>query len=156
MSPAPPTTPAIPATSDVTVYYDADCGFCIWAVALLLRFDRGRRLDVATIQGAVDGPLARVPRDRVMESFHTVSRSGGLASAGAALTVTLRALPALRWAGALSGRVPRLTGWAYRWIADHRGRLATLVPERAKARARVVVAARRVDVPPAGPTGPAA
>ena len=148
MSLAPPT----PATLQTTVYYDADCGFCIWAVAVLLRFDRSGRLGVASIQGALDGALRDIPRDRVLTSFHAVSRVGDRASAGAALTAVLRLLPALRWAGALSARVPRLTEWAYRWVADHRGRLARFVPEKAKARARGVVAARRVDT--AAPPGP--
>ncbi len=148
MSLAPPT----PATLRTTVYYDADCGFCIWAVAVLLRFDRAGRLGVAAIQGAEDGALREVPRDRVLTSFHAVSRDGDLTSAGAALTAILRLLPALRWAGAVSARVPRLTERAYRWVADHRGRLARFVPERAKARARTAVAARRVDT--AAPPGP--
>lgn len=128
--------------SAVTVYYDADCGFCIWTVALLLRLDRGRRVTPATIQGAVHGDLATVPADRVMTSFHARADGAPPVSAGAALTVLLCTLGPLRPIGRLTARFPRLTDRAYFAVANRRGRWATLIPERSKRWARRVVAAR--------------
>lgn len=128
--------------SAVTVYYDADCGFCIWTIALLLGLDRGRRVTPASIQGAVDGDLAAVPAERVLTSFHARVDGAPPVSGGAALSVLLSTVGPLRPLGLWSARVPRFTDRAYFAVANRRGRWAKLIPERSKRWARTAVAAR--------------
>jgi len=142
---------AVPASSSgrrrtppagVTVYYDGDCGFCIWTVALLLRLDRARRMTPAAIQDRIDTDLAGIPAERVLTSFHARSAGAPPVSAGAALTLLLSTIGPLRPLGRLSAMAPRFTERAYFWVADRRGQWARLIPERFKRTARAVVAAR--------------
>jgi predicted DCC family thiol-disulfide oxidoreductase YuxK len=78
----------------MVVLYDRDCGFCAWMLTGLLRWDRGRRLRPAPIQGAEgDARLAGMtPADR-LASWHAVDADGRVFSGGAALTEVLRWLP---------------------------------------------------------------
>ena len=126
----------------LTVYYDADCGFCIWSVAQLLRLDRARRVTPAAIQGATDTDLAGIPAERVLSSFHARADGAAPVSAGAALTAVLSTIGPLRPLGRLSSRVPRWTDRAYFFVADRRGRWARLIPEASKRRARTTVRER--------------
>jgi predicted DCC family thiol-disulfide oxidoreductase YuxK len=126
----------------VTVYYDGNCGFCIWSVAVLLRLDRARRVRPAAIQDRVDTDLAGIPAERVLTSFHARSAGAPPVSAGAALTLLLSTIGPLRPLSRLSAAAPRATERAYFWVADRRGRWARLIPERFKRNARAAVAAR--------------
>jgi hypothetical protein len=62
-------------------------------------------------------------------------------SAGAALAPASSLLPRGRIPAAILARAPRVTGRAYRWVADHRGPLGRFVPARARRWADRVIAA---------------
>lgn len=126
-----------------TVIYDADCGFCRWCLALLLRADRNRRLrPLALGTPEADRVLAPMPRDEQFASWHLIDPSGRLTSAGAALPTVLRTLPAGRLPADVLARMPGLTERGYRWVADHRTTFGPLLPARSKARATERIAAR--------------
>jgi predicted DCC family thiol-disulfide oxidoreductase YuxK len=124
-----------------TILYDADCGFCIWMVAMLLRTDRRGDIGTATIQSARHRQLASIADDRVLRSWH-VATADGVSSAGAGLTALLSEM---RWSRPIAAVLRRLPGFAerlYRLIADRRATFARLIPERHKAAARQTVARR--------------
>jgi predicted DCC family thiol-disulfide oxidoreductase YuxK len=126
------------------VLYDEECGFCVWVLAWLLRWDRARELQPVPIQSE-DGAriLADMPAGARLESWHLADRDGRLlGSAGAAFAPLLDVLPAGSRPASLTRAAPRLSEDAYRWVADHRAALGQLVTARAKRRARALVAAR--------------
>jgi predicted DCC family thiol-disulfide oxidoreductase YuxK len=127
----------------MVVLYDRDCGFCAWLLAWLLRWDRGRRLRPAPIQGPEgDARLAGVaPADR-LASWHAVDADGRVFSGGAALTEVLRRLPGGSPLARATARVPRLTERAYAFVATNRRTLARPLRLRGVARARASIAAR--------------
>jgi predicted DCC family thiol-disulfide oxidoreductase YuxK len=126
------------------VLYDSECGFCVWALGLLLRWDRAQALRPVPIQSEEGARvLAGMPAESRLESWHLADHDGRLlCSAGAALAPALEVLPGGRPAAALVRAAPLLSERAYRWIADHRAPLASLLSGRAKRRARALVAAR--------------
>jgi len=109
--------------------YDEDCSFCRWAVDKVLAWDRRGRLRAVPIQGPVgERLLAEVPREKHLDSWHLVTPSGEVLSAGAAAAEELvRVLPGGRPLAALFHMFPGATERAYRWIAAHRGRLSELL-----------------------------
>jgi predicted DCC family thiol-disulfide oxidoreductase YuxK len=120
-----------------TVLYDADCGFCTWLLAVLLRWERAARLRPLALQSPqADELLADVEPAARMRSWHLVSPAGQRYSAGAALPPLLRLLPAGRLPAAAFARFPALTDGGYSWVAEHRSQLSKLVPRSAKQRAR--------------------
>jgi predicted DCC family thiol-disulfide oxidoreductase YuxK len=144
------------------VLYDADCGFCMWLLARLLRWDRARLLQPLALQrpeaGELLAPLA--PAER-MASWHLIAPGGERRSAGAALAPLLRLLPGGRAAAAAFARFPASAERGYRWSAEHRATLSKLIPAGAKRRAgeRVRGRERALGAPTptaAGPTPTAA
>jgi predicted DCC family thiol-disulfide oxidoreductase YuxK len=124
------------------VLYDADCGFCTWTLAWLLRLDRRRRfapLPLGTPRA--DALLADLDPAARAESWHLVAPDGRRASAGAALPEALALLPAGRAPAAALRRAPGLTERGYRWVAANRSTLGRFVTEGARRRARRLVAA---------------
>jgi predicted DCC family thiol-disulfide oxidoreductase YuxK len=116
-----------------TVLYDAECGFCTWALSILLRWDRARRLrPTALQQPEADHLLADVPAAERMASWHLLSPAGVRHSGGAAIPQVLRLLPGGRLAAVPFAHLPRLTEEAYRWVAEHRSGLSRLIPTTAK------------------------
>ncbi len=115
------------------VLYDADCGFCKWLLAGLLRWDRAVRLRPIALQrpDADDFLVGLVPTER-MASWHLISPSGARRSGGAAVAPLLRLLPGGRVPAAAFARFPRLTARGYRWVAEHRSQLSDWVPTSAK------------------------
>ncbi|MGE5225306.1 MAG: thiol-disulfide oxidoreductase DCC family protein [Planctomycetaceae bacterium] len=112
----------------VAVLYDDDCGFCRWAAERLRTWGRGRALRFATIQGAEgERLLAPVPSAARLDSMHAVTPDGRVWSAGAAVPVILRALPAGRPFASLARLAPGLTDRAYRTVAARRARLGALL-----------------------------
>jgi predicted DCC family thiol-disulfide oxidoreductase YuxK len=128
------------------VLYDADCGFCTWALSALLRCDRGARLRPIALQRSEADDLLRelMPAER-MASWHLISPTGERRSAGAALAPLLRVLPAGLLPAAALARFPRLADRGYRWVAEHRSQLSRWVPSRAKRRAGERVRRREQD-----------
>jgi predicted DCC family thiol-disulfide oxidoreductase YuxK len=116
------------ADASHAILYDSDCGFCKWSLDKILLWDRRRRLRPVAIQSPEgDRLLADVPPERRLESWHLVDPGGERHSAGAGAAPLVRLLPGGRPVGFLFRRFPRTTHRAYRWVADHRNRLARLV-----------------------------
>ncbi|HEY5317267.1 MAG TPA: DCC1-like thiol-disulfide oxidoreductase family protein, partial [Solirubrobacteraceae bacterium] len=95
-----PTGQADPPTW--TVLYDADCGFCRWALAGLLALDRDARVRPVALQAPAAAPLLTdVDPARRADSWHLISPDGERFSAGAGAPPLLRLLPGGRAPAAL-------------------------------------------------------
>ena len=113
---------------DLTVLYDADCGFCKWSIDKILAWDRRRALRPVAIQSEEGQQLlASIPEAKRLESAHLALPSGGVFSAGAAAAPLARALPGGRPLAFLFERFPRATERAYRFVAEHRDGFARIV-----------------------------
>jgi predicted DCC family thiol-disulfide oxidoreductase YuxK len=106
----------------VSILYDRDCGFCRWSLAKLLRWDRHGRLRPVPLQSP-EG--AGYPDD----SWHLITEDGQVYSGGAAFEPLLRLLPGGRPFAALARAFPGLTERAYRFVANHRGRLGRFLSD---------------------------
>ena len=115
------------------VLYDADCGFCKWLLAGLLRWDRAVRLRPLPLQRPeADELLSDLGPAERMASWHLISPTGTRRSGGAALAPLLRLLPRGRVPAAAFARFPKLTERGYRWVAEHRSQLSRWVPTSSK------------------------
>ena len=111
------------------VLYDADCGFCKWLLAGLLRWDRAVRLRPLALQRPeADELLSDLGPAERMASWHLISPTGTRRSGGAAVAPLLRLQPRGRLPAAAFARFPQLTERGYRWVAEHRSQLSTWVP----------------------------
>ena len=116
------------ASATHAVLYDSDCGFCKWSLDKILAWDRHERLRPVAIQSPEGQELlSEVDPTARLDSWHLVEPGGKLSSAGAGAAPLARLLPAGRPLAFLFERFPRTTDRAYRWVADHRDRLARLV-----------------------------
>jgi predicted DCC family thiol-disulfide oxidoreductase YuxK len=107
--------------------YDRDCPFCRWATTKILAWDRRGRIRPVTLQDPeADRLLPGMDLDTKMKSWHLVTPDGRVHSAGAATPPLFRLLPGGRPLAALSSTLPRTTERAYRWVSQHRERLAKL------------------------------
>ena len=119
-----------------TLLYDRDCGFCRWCLGKVLAWDRGRSIRPVAIQSEeADRLLTGVPEQERLASWHLVDESATVRSAGAAFPELFRLLPAAAPLAVLTGRAPRATDRAYRWVAGSRSRWSKLVSDGAKRRA---------------------
>ena len=90
------------------VLYDADCGFCNWLLAGLLRWDGGARLHPIALQRPeADDLLADLTPAERMASWHLISPTGARRSGGAAVSPLLRLLPRGRVPAAVFRAVPQ-------------------------------------------------
>lgn len=122
------------------VLYDSDCGFCIWLLAGLLRWDRDARLRPVPLQGAyAEGLLADLDPAERMASWHLIGPGGGRSSGGAAIAPLLRLLPGGGLPARVFARFPDATARGYRWVAENRSGLSRWVPKGSKDRARAAV-----------------
>jgi len=129
--------------ADWTVLYDADCGFCAWLLAGLLRWDRARRLHPIALQRrAAEELLGELSAAERIASWHLIAPGGERHSGGAALPELMRVLPGGRFPAAALALFPSLTERGYRWVAEHRSQLSRAVPAAAKRRARARVRER--------------
>jgi predicted DCC family thiol-disulfide oxidoreductase YuxK len=113
------------------ILYDADCGFCRWALNKVLAWDRPGRLRPVAIQSDEGQKLlAGVDPARRLDSWHLVSPDGDVRSGGAALGPLGRMLPGGAPLYLLAERFPGAADRAYRWIADHRTELARVLRTR--------------------------
>ena len=114
---------------DARILYDSDCGLCRVCVALVLAWDRRARLrPVPLDSAAADTLLGAMPAAERRASWHLVTGSGEVHSAGAAFPLLLRLLPGGRPLAGLAARLPRPTERGYRWVADHRSQIGRVVP----------------------------
>jgi predicted DCC family thiol-disulfide oxidoreductase YuxK len=128
------------------VLYDSDCGFCRASVALILAWDRRRRLRPLSLQE----PEARrllpgMDDEERMSSWHLALPDGQVRSAGAAFEPMLRELPGGAPLAALAGRFPDAVERGYRWVTDRRSTLGRALPAGLKQRADVLIASRTND-----------
>jgi predicted DCC family thiol-disulfide oxidoreductase YuxK len=133
------------AHTPATVFYDADCGFCVWCVAKVMAWDRRGRLRFVPLQdqSAVAPIREQVGADRSMESWHLLTEDGDVYSAGHAFVPLLRRLPGGRLLAPIAERFPRLLDRAYVWVADRRSTFGGLLTAGARRRARARVTLRR-------------
>lgn len=109
------------SAAPAAVLYDIDCGFCRWACAVFLRWDRHGALHPVAIQDE-EGQrlLADLAEAERLDSWHLVLADGTRTSAGEALTRIMPLLPAGRGPGLLLRALGPLTRWSYDQIASHR------------------------------------
>ena len=82
--------------SEAILLYDADCGFCRWAIDKLLAWDRAGRLRPAALQGPEPTVSCRMSEEKRMGSWHLVV-DGDVYSGGAAAAPLLGSPAAARW-----------------------------------------------------------
>jgi predicted DCC family thiol-disulfide oxidoreductase YuxK len=123
-----------------TLLYDSDCAFCIAAVAVLLRWDGGRRLASVPIQSLRgQALLVELPAQQRLLTAHVVSPQGERSSGGAAAAPVLRLLRGgCVFARALAA-APRAAEATYDWVSRHRGMLSKGLPAVLQDRAREYV-----------------
>jgi predicted DCC family thiol-disulfide oxidoreductase YuxK len=103
------------------ILYDADCGFCKWALARVLAWDRERALRPVALQSPeADALLPGLDAETRMESWHLVTPEGAVRSGGDAFEPLTRLLGRGRAFGRLAARFPRVADAGYRWVARHR------------------------------------
>jgi predicted DCC family thiol-disulfide oxidoreductase YuxK len=131
--------PDLPART-LIVLYDSDCGFCKVMLAVLLRWDRARRLTPLPIQSAVGEELlyAMTPSER-LASWHLIDGGGVVRSAGAGLPVVFAALPGGAAIARVASQLPNATSRLYEWVAAHRALLARPLSARMRAWASRVI-----------------
>jgi predicted DCC family thiol-disulfide oxidoreductase YuxK len=100
------------------ILYDPDCGFCRVCVAVVLSWDRHRR-------------LRSVPGED-LDSWQLILPDGEVVSAGAAFSPLLRLLPAGTPLARLTDRFPRAAERGYRFVADRRTAFGKPLPASAK------------------------
>jgi predicted DCC family thiol-disulfide oxidoreductase YuxK len=124
------------------VLYDADCGFCRWAMAWAMRRDRHHVLVSVPIQSPLGSELLVdvAPSER-LRSAHVVRDDGCRCSGGAAAAEVLSALPSTRAPGRLARSLPRTTSLLYGVVAARRKSFGRLVGNEARQRAEDLLAA---------------
>jgi predicted DCC family thiol-disulfide oxidoreductase YuxK len=128
------------------ILYDADCGFCRWCLAQVLRLDRHHRLRPVALQDPeADLLLSGMPREKRMASWHFVDDDGRVYSGGEAFAPLLRLLPGGGPPARALEAVPAVAGVGYRAVAGRRSLFGRLIPARSKVRAqeRIDSAAQR-------------
>lgn len=107
-----------------TLLYDADCGFCRWAIDKILRWDRRGNLRAITIQSAEGSAmLPDLSPERRLESWHLVDAAGAHHAAGDVAVPLARLLPFGAPIALLGRAMPRLTNRFYFWVARNRDKL---------------------------------
>jgi predicted DCC family thiol-disulfide oxidoreductase YuxK len=97
--------------------YDPDCGFCRVCVAVILRWDRERR-------------LRPVPGED-LDSWDLIE-PGRAWSAGAAFSPLFRLLPGGAPLARLTDRFPNAANRGYRFVANRRSIIGKLIPAAVK------------------------
>ncbi|MDX6609419.1 MAG: DCC1-like thiol-disulfide oxidoreductase [Solirubrobacterales bacterium] len=111
------------------VLYDGACGFCKVCVALLLRWDRSRRLYPLAIQDP-EGQrlLAPIPEPERLRSAHVITAGGEILSGAEGAPALLRQLPAGRPLAALLAIAMPLTKLTYRLVTAARPAIGSILP----------------------------
>jgi predicted DCC family thiol-disulfide oxidoreductase YuxK len=105
--------------ANVTVAYDHDCGACRWTAERLRRLDRAGHLAFVPIQHA-DGMLQDVPQALRLGAMHAITADGRVYSAGSAIPVIVRQLPAGAPIAWLTSAWPAATQRVYLAAASRR------------------------------------
>ncbi|MCD6016374.1 MAG: hypothetical protein K0R88_2458 [Solirubrobacterales bacterium] len=129
--------------------YDAECRFCRWSLAWLLRWDRARRLEPVALQDErAVALLSGMPEAERMASWHLVRPDGAVSSAGAAAPTLLRLLPGGAPLAAFAERFPAAVERGYARVASVRGRIGDRLGDGALRRADAVIAKRNQEPGP--------
>jgi predicted DCC family thiol-disulfide oxidoreductase YuxK len=116
--------------SGAVILYDADCGFCRWAVDRVLAWDRAGKLRPVPLQGPeADRLLPGMSEEARMASWHLVL-DGRVYSGGAVAAPLLRLLPGGRPLAPAVAAFPGLSDRAYRLVARNRDRFGRLAGAR--------------------------
>lgn len=115
------------ARRTATVLYDRDCTFCRWSLDKILAWDRGQLRPVEIQSEEGQRLLAPIPEGERLESWHLLTASGELHSAGAAAAPLADLLPGGRALSLLFRAFPRTTERTYRWVASHRSLLTRIL-----------------------------
>jgi predicted DCC family thiol-disulfide oxidoreductase YuxK len=126
----------------VIVLYDADCGFCRWAMAWAVRHDHHHVLVTVPIQSSLGSELLVdvTPSER-LRSAHVIREDGSRRLGGAAAADVLSVLPPTRVLGRLARSLPRTTALLYGVVAARRRSFGRLVGKDARRRADDLLAA---------------
>ncbi len=131
------------------VFYDGECGFCKVCVALLLRWDRARRLYPMPIQEPeAQRLLASVPEGERLLSAHVRTREGAILSGAAGAPALLRQLPGGRPLAALASITMPLARLVYRLVTSARPAIGSILPAAWCSRATGRIAERRRGTTP--------
>jgi predicted DCC family thiol-disulfide oxidoreductase YuxK len=129
--------------SPLVVLYDSDCGFCKVTLAMLLSWDRARRLTPLPIQSSGgEQLLSGISAQDRLASWHLIDGAGVVHSAGAGVPLLFAALPRGAMISRLSSRFPTITSRAYDWVAAHRTLLGRPLNARVRAWAGRIIAER--------------
>lgn len=111
------------------VLYDGECGFCKVCVALLLRWDRRRRLEPIAIQES-EGQrlLAPIPAPERLRSAHAIAANGVILSGARGAPAVLRQLPAGRPLAVLLEVAMPLTELLYGLVTAARPAIGSILP----------------------------
>jgi predicted DCC family thiol-disulfide oxidoreductase YuxK len=146
--------------TETPLIYDRDCGFCRVCLALVLRWDRKRRLrPVALGTEEANALLAGMPEAEQMASWHlaepgwmsNVPENGtngthpAVRSAGSAFSVLFRLLPGGGPLARLADRFPGAAETSYRWVADRRSAFGKPIPSRVRRWADRVISESAAD-----------
>jgi predicted DCC family thiol-disulfide oxidoreductase YuxK len=120
-----------------SILYDADCGFCRWSLAQLLRLDRHSRLRPVSLQDPEAGILlSGMPHELRMASWHLVDDAGRVHSGGNAFSPLVRLIAGWDRFARVLAAFPSLSDLTYRTVARQRSWLGRLIPAASSARAR--------------------
>lgn len=116
------------------IVYDADCGFCRWLLAKIIRRDPTgafRPVDLRTAEAIV--LLPKMNEATRMSSWHLVETDGRVYSGGAAIAPLLEHLPGkgLRFGARLARTFPSTVEGLYRFLAANRHRFGRWLGEQA-------------------------
>ncbi len=107
-----------------TLLYDADCGFCRWSLAKILRWDtRGAVRPLPLRDPQAEELLSGMDEEHRMASWHLVTPDGRVYSGGDAVPQLAGLLPAGAPVAGLARTFPSTTRRLYRWVANHREEL---------------------------------
>jgi len=111
------------------VFYDGECGFCKVCVAVLLAWDRSRRLYPMTIQEP-EGQhlLASVPEDERLDSAHVRGAGGTIFSGAVGAPHVLRQLPGGSPLATVVTIAMPLVQAAYRLVTSARPVIGSILP----------------------------
>ncbi len=127
------------------VLYDADCGFCRWAIAWAVRVDHRHLLVPVPIQSSLGSELlVDLDPSHRLRAAHVVGADGRRRSGGAAAADVLSVLQRTRVLARLARSLPRTTNLLYRVVAKRRTSLGRLVSDEARQRADQLLQAASV------------
>jgi predicted DCC family thiol-disulfide oxidoreductase YuxK len=116
---------SVPGHKKYDVFMDGGCAFCRWARARIEPFDTDERLNFLDYNDSTVAGQAPFSREELDREIHVRAPDGAWHAGFAAWVELLRAMPFLKWLGALLGTsVFRKSGpKLYRWVARNRHRL---------------------------------